>query len=411
MRILAVGLLYPPHYLGGYELICEGVMGAASARGHDVRVVVSDYRAPAVQEPDAPGIHRTLRSYLDSTAQEAVPLRPRQRLALERANAAELDRHLREFAPDVVSWWAMGGMSLSLIERVRRRGLPAVMTIHDSWLSYGPATDGWTRMARRLRGLAPVLEPLCGVPIRYQLETAGLYLFNSQYTSNAAADAGFHAARSELITPGVHRRFLTAAPAQPWSWRLLHVGRVHPDKGIDLAVAALAELPVQATLTIAGAGDDRYAAGLRRQAASLGVEERVLFVGPVAAESLPSLYAAADVVLFPIRWEEPWGLVPLEAMGMGRPVVAVARGGAVTYLRDEQNALLVPSEDHEAMAQAVRRLAGDVELRARLRLGGERTANEHSAPRYEQRLVDEHEDAASGVRRHRVERIEGSLNT
>jgi glycogen synthase len=397
MRILTVGLLYPPHYLGGYELICEGVMRAASARGHDVRVVVSDYRAPGVREPDAPGVHRTLRSYLDSTALEAAPLRPRQRLALERANAAELDRHLREFAPDVVSWWAMGGMSLSLIERVRRRGLPAVMTIQDSWLSYGPATDGWTRMGRRLQGLAPVLEPLCGVPIRYQLETAGLYLFNSRYTSTAAAEAGFHAARSELITPGVHGRFLTPAPAQPWSWRLLHVGRVHPDKGIDLAVAALAELPVEATLTIAGAGDDRYAADLRRQAASLGVKERVLFAGPVAADSLPSLYAAADVVLFPIRWEEPWGLVPLEAMGMGRPVVAVARGGAVTYLRDEQNALVIPSEDPKALALAVRRLADDVELRARLLLGGERAANEHSAQRYEQRLVDEHEHAASGV--------------
>ena len=292
MRILTVGLLYPPHYLGGYELICEGVMEAARARGHDVRVVVSDYRAPAVLEPDAPGIHRTLRSYLDATAQEAVPLRPWQRLALERANGAELDRHLREFAPDVVSWWAHGG-DVAVTDRARPAqgiagraddsGLLALLRSRDGRLdSHGQATAG---------RLAPVLEPLCGMPIRYQLETAGLYLFNSRYTSTAAAEAGFDAARSERDNPGVHGRFLTPAPAQPWSWRLLHVGRVHRDKGIDLAVAALAELPAEATLTIAGAGDERYAADLRRQAASLGVEERVLFAGPVAAESLPSLYA------------------------------------------------------------------------------------------------------------------------
>jgi glycogen synthase len=389
MRILTVGLLYPPHYLGGYELICEGVMEAARARGHDVRVLVSDFRASGVQESDGPAIHRTLRSYLDSTAQHALPLGPAQRLGLERANAAELERHLREFAPDVVSWWAMGGMSLSLIERVRRKGLPAVLTIQDPWLSYGFSADGWTRMGRRLRPLASVLEPLCGIPIRYQLERAGPYLFNSQYTATAARAAGFQAAWSAVITPGIHRRFLTPAPAEPWSWRLLYVGRVNREKGIDIAVTALAELPAQAILTIAGGGDDGYITELRTQAESLGVGERVIFAGPSPPERLPSVYAEADVVLFPVRWEEPWGLVPLEAMGMGRPVVATAKGGAVTYLRDEENALLIPEDDPQALAAAIRRLAGDASLRAKLRAGGAESAAEHSAARYEGRIVDE----------------------
>ncbi len=397
MRILTVGLLYPPHYLGGYELICEGVMGAAQGRGHDVQVVVSDYRGPGVTQRDELPVDRSLHSYLDATAQRAVPLSPPQRLRLERANAAVLDGHLRTFSPDVVSWWAMGGMSLSLIERVRRRGLPSVLTIQDSWPLYGPMTDGWTRMGKRLQPVAPVLEPLGGIPIRYDLERAGLYLLNSRYTSAALAAGGFEPARSVVISPGVQGRFLHSAPAEPWGWRLLYVGRVHRDKGVDIAVAGLADLPAVATLTIAGAGDDRYQAELRRQAALLGVQDRVLFAGPATPEMLPSLYAQADVVLFPIRWEEPWGLVPLEAMGMGRPVVATARGGAVSYLRDEVNALLIPSEDPQALAAAVVRLAGDEPLRARLRGGGARTADEHSASRYEHRVVDELERAAPGA--------------
>jgi glycogen(starch) synthase len=396
MRILAVGLLYPPHYVGGYELTCEGVMRAAQARGHDIQVVASDYRRLGVTEPDELSVDRALRSYLDATAQRAVALAPGQRLRLERANAAVLERHLRTFAPDVLSWWAMGGMSLSLIERVRRKGLPAVLTIGDSWPSYGPMTDGWTRMSRRLQAAAFALEPLCGVPIRYDLERAGLYLFNSQYTADALRAEGFEPARSVVITPGVQGLFLSPAPVEPWGWRLLHVGRVHREKGIDTAVAALAELPAEATLTIAGAGDDLYAAELRRQAASLGVGERIVFVGSAAPERLAALYAHADVLLFPVRWEEPWGLVPLEAMGMGRPVVATARGGAATYLRDGENALLIPSEDPRALAAAVRRLAGDEALREILRVGGARTAAEHSASRYEQRVVDELEHAALG---------------
>jgi glycogen(starch) synthase len=389
MRILAVGLLYPPHYIGGYELICEGVMRAASARGHEIRILTSGYRAPGVVAPDELRVDRALRSYLDATSERAAALNPAQRLGLERANAALMERTLRDFAPDVVNWWGMGGMSLSLIERVRRRGLASVFVIQDDWLSYGFQIDGWTRMTRRLWPLAPVLEPALGIPIRYCLERAGRFLFNSEYSLQAAAQAGVAPVDRAVVTSGVHGRYLTLAPSEPWRWRLLHVGRLDPAKGIDVAVAALADLPPQTTLTIAGAGGKEYAANLSRQADALGVRERIELIGPVDPAALPALYAAADAVLFPIRWEEPWGLVPLEAMGIGRPVVAVARGGARTYLRDGENSLLIPSEDPRALAAALQRLAGDPELRARLRAGGARTAAEHSAERYERRVVDE----------------------
>jgi glycosyltransferase involved in cell wall biosynthesis len=238
---------------------------------------------------------------------------------------------------------------------------------------------------------------LCGIPIRYDLETAGRYLFNSEYMSGAARAAGFEAASSAVMTPGVHRRFLSPAPEKPWAWRLLQVGRVDRDKGVDIAVAALAQLPEEAQLTVVGAGDLPYTAELRRQAVSLGVGERLVFTGSLPPEGLPSLYADADVVVFPVRWEEPWGLVPLEAMGIGRSVVATPKGGALTYLRDEENALLVPAEDPRALAAAVRRLADDGTLRAKLRAAGERTAAEHSATRYEKDVVDELERAALGA--------------
>jgi glycogen synthase len=394
MKILAAGLLYPPHYLGGYELVCEGVMRAASARGHEVQAIVSNYRKPGVSEPDVLPVDRSLRSYLDTTAQRVPPMSPLRRLELERANAAAFERRLREFAPDLVSWWGMGGMSLSLIERVRRIGMPSVVVVHDPWLSAGFQADGWTRMTRRLQPVARVLEPLCGIPIDYRLAEAGRFLFNSEHTRNAAAAAGIEPRDSAVITPGVNARFLTSAPSEPWRWRLLYLGRIDPDKGVDLAIAALAELPPQAILTIAGGGDDAYEAELRQQAESLGVARRVVFLGSVEAEALPALYAEADAVLFPIRWDEPWGLVPLEAMGVGRPVVAVPKGGAAAYLRDEENALLIAPEDPAALAQAVTRLAQDADLRARLIAGGARTAAAHSAERFERQMVDELESVS-----------------
>jgi glycosyltransferase involved in cell wall biosynthesis len=78
------------------------------------------------------------------------------------------------------------------------------------------------------------------------------------------------------------------------------------------------------------------------------------------------VYAAHDCVLFPVRWEEPWGLVPLEAMAVGRPVVATGTGGSAEYLRDAGNCLLHPPGDAAALAQQLRAaLALDPQARRR----------------------------------------------
>ncbi len=79
-------------------------------------------------------------------------------------------------------------------------------------------------------------------------------------------------------------------------------------------------------------------------------------------------------MLFPVTWPEPFGLVPLEAMACGRPVVATATGGAAEYLRDGENCLIVPVDDPQSLAAAVQRLAADEALRAGLVAGGHATA-------------------------------------
>lgn len=396
MRVLTIGLLYPPQYLGGYELMCEGVMREAEARGHEIRVLVSDYRAGGARETAPFEVERSLRSYLDDTAQRVVPVGPLGSLRIERHNAAILERHLREFAPDVVSWWGMGGMSLSLIERVRRAGIPSVLAVHDHWLSYGPQVDAWSRMVRRfrLRPLAPLLEPLSGIPVAFKVTEAGRCVFNSRYTLERALAAGIEPTDYTVITAGIHARYQAAEPRSRWEGRLLCAGRLDPDKAIDVVVAALAELPNDTTLQIVGAGKETYEDQLHRQAHALGVQDRVEFSGPAPSNAMPGVFASADAVVFAVRWDEPWGLVPLEAMAVGRPVIATARGGAATYLRNGENALVIPADDPRALAGAVRRLAESQDLRASLREGGFRTAAEHSAARHDQLTVDELERAA-----------------
>ena len=395
MRVLAVGNMYPPHHLGGYELTWRSAVHHLRAEGHEVRVVTTDYRHP---EPDAEiaedeDVHRELRWYWSD--HEFPRVTARERVALERHNARVLARALREFRPDVVNWWAMGGMSLSLIERARRAGLPAVGVVGDDWMLYAPRVDGWIRMARRLGPLRRVAARVVGVPAVVDLSEA-VWLFNSEATLRRALGSEFELGAAEVAHPGIDTALFREAPEHDWSWRLLYVGRIDERKGVDTAVEAMTHLPEEARLTVLGSGDDDFLARLRDTCERLGLDGRVEF-GLRPRPELPAAYAAADALVFPVRWEEPWGLVPLEAMAVGTPVVATGTGGSGEYLRDGANSLVIGREaGPEQLAAAVRRLAADHDLRRRLREGGIATAADYTERAYNEAIELALASAAAG---------------
>lgn len=393
MRVLAVGNMFPPHHLGGYELVWHSAVRHLRAAGHRVRVVTSDYRAPRPQAGfDESDVHRELRWYWRDHEFPSLSLRDRYRI--ERHNSEALARHLAELSPDVVSWWAMGGMSMSLLEAVRRRGLPAVGLVHDDWLVYGPRVDGWQRAFSRPPVLAWAVERLTAVPTRLRLGESAAWIFVSETVRRRAAEARANLERTGIAHSGIDVAMFSAAPEGPWRWRLLYVGRIDPRKGVATAVRALALLP-EAQLRVAGGGDERHLRELASLASELGVSSRVAFEHR-PREELPAIYAAADAVVFPTLWEEPWGLVPLEAMAVGRPVIATGTGGSGEYLRDGENCVVFrPKDDPGALAAAVRTLAADAALRRRLRENGQRTAERYTEEAFNGRVRAALEDAAS----------------
>lgn len=367
--------MYPPHYEGGYELIWRSAVEHLRQHGHEVRVLVSDYRAPDVP-PGATedlDVHRDLLWYWRD--HEFPRLRRRGVVALERHNASTVDRHLRQFRPDVVSWWAMGGMSLSVIERVRAAGIPAAGVVCDDWLLYGPKVDQWLQAFTRRRRLRTPAQLVTGVPTTFDPDRAARWLFMSETLRQRTREGGLSLTNTAIAYRGIDRSLFPRSPEQPWRFRLLYVGRIDPRKGIDTAIRALSHLPAEATLTVVGRGDASHEKELRQLAGDEAVEARVKFVGPRPYPMLAELYAGADVVVFPVLWDEPWGLVPLEAMNVGRPVVATGTGGSGEYLRHEENCLLFhPTDSPEALATGVLRLSEDSPLRSRLVLGGSKTA-------------------------------------
>lgn len=146
--------------------------------------------------------------------------------------------------------------------------------------------------------------------------------------------------------------------------RLLAMGRLHRNKGFDLAIRALALIPC-AQLAIAGEGPEREA--LEALAREAGVAGRVAFLG--WRSDVGALLAACDVFVCSSR-HEPLGNIVLEAWSASRPVVALAAQGPSELIADGETGLLVTPEDTQALAVAIRTLLDDPQRAARLAQAG-----------------------------------------
>jgi D-inositol-3-phosphate glycosyltransferase len=156
---------------------------------------------------------------------------------------------------------------------------------------------------------------------------------------------------------------------------LLFVGRLSPIKGLETLLRALAVAKADGLgrtdvrLVIVGGDKEEVRDGdrarLRRMAADLGVSAWVDFRGPQPQDVLPDYYAAADLCLMPSRYES-FGMVALEAMACGVPVVGSRVGGLAETVRDGATGLLVPEGDVAALAGGLTRLLADPGWRARL---------------------------------------------
>ncbi|MDH3474446.1 MAG: glycosyltransferase [Rhodospirillales bacterium] len=303
--------------VGGAEAFFERLLPALARAGLEQRAVIRRHAARAAR--------------LEAAGVPVVELAFGQRLDF--ATRPALRREVRAFRPDLVLGWmsrAARLFPLGEIPHVARLG-----GYYD--LKYYRGCD-------HLIGNTPDLvdDFLCrGWPRQ-----------RAHYLPNfVTAERMPPLERSELATPA-------GAPL------LLGLGRLHRDKGFDLLLGALQKLP-DAWLWLAGEGPETRRLG--RLAAELSVASRARFLG--WRDDVPALMAAAQVVVAPSR-REPFGNVVVEAWAQGRPVVAAAAVGPRALIDHGETGLLVPLEDRDALAEAVRRLLGDPALAARLAGGG-----------------------------------------
>jgi glycosyltransferase involved in cell wall biosynthesis len=400
-RVLVIQNLYPPHHYGGYELSCRDVVERWRRRGHEVLVLTSNLRLRGVDDPPSErstGVWRDLPIAFSDTQLVSPPIRSRP--AIERAAERSLAHAIEACRPDVVSLWHMAALPFGLITTLARSSTPVVYVVCDDWLSYAARMDPWMRLFVGRPRLGRLVERFFGIAATVpDVGASGSFCFVSEVTRQRSIEHTQWSFPVATVTysgididdfPIEH-----TTEERPWRWRLLHVGRLDERKGIATAVEALAHLPADAELQILGTGDEAYRHQLQQTADRVGASQRVHF-GAVSRSELRRHYHEADVFVFPTNWEEPFGLVPLEAMACGTPVVATGRGGSGEFLVDGINCLRFPAEDAPSLAEQIRRLAVDAALRRRLVTAGSQTAAQLTVDRLADVLEEWHLAAAQG---------------
>ncbi|HYM54682.1 MAG TPA: glycosyltransferase family 4 protein [Solirubrobacteraceae bacterium] len=245
-----------------------------------------------------------------------------------------------------------------------------------------------------IRGCAHMRDPR-PLPLAYRRAGRGLQALKAADLAVAySTSVERHLAANEVTRRRIVPLFTTmvakTGSGHAGRRRVVFAGRVVAAKGVAVLIRAARE--VEGEFVICGEGWQLEA--MRRLSRRLGLEGRVRFPGWLPAEDLAQELADASVVVMPSLWPEPFGLVGIEALSAGRPVIASATGGVGDWLEDGVGGLCVPPGDAPALARALDELLADPDRqRAMGAAGRETVAARLTAERHVAALLDAYASA------------------
>jgi len=356
---------------GGQNVHVAALAQAMARRGADVTVHT---RRDAARRPRrvrlAPGV-----TVDHVPAGPPVPISKDALLPYMDQFAADLHRQWSARRPDVVHahFWMSGYAAVRAAEPL---GIPVALTFHALGIvKQRHQRERDTSPVERLAIETDLLHTVDRIVATCSDELFELLRLGGDRRSISIVPCG--------VDPDVFSTDVLAEPRPAGRLRLVCVGRLVERKGVGNVITALGLLRAAGgpdiELVIAGGPDSADLDGdpevqrLRAVAAGAGVLDRVEFRGRVGRAELPGLLRSADVVVC-VPWYEPFGIVPLEAMSCGVPVVATAVGGIVDSIVDGQCGLHVPPRRPDVLAATLSALLADAPRRAALGAAAARRA-------------------------------------
>ena len=351
MRILIVSNLFPPHFIGGYELGCAQVAEGLARRGHEVQVLASSFgidraRTGYGNEPKVE-VQRVLQH--DFNGWLSRQTRRFKRVSRDEWNGRALAESVISFGPDVIMLWNLGGITREFVE-IAPALKPTAFFISDDWLAKWSVGKNASELS--------------------EFDSRGA-MFCSEYLRNFTAQSGWNLENASVVHWGVETtQFFPRDAPKSAPRKLLFCGQIVPHKGAHIALEAfLALAETYPDLEISFAGGSRHRKYLQRLQVLAERSEfgaRVQWLGQMAREELPQLLREHDIFLLPSQWDEPFSITLLEAMASGLACVSTTTGGSREIVRHGENTLAFEAGNAADCATQIKRILQEPALGVRL---------------------------------------------
>jgi glycogen synthase len=401
MRILLLSNLYPPHVLGGAEIVARDFAVGLADLGHEVTILTSTYGVAKPQQESR--IRRTLQYTFPAHFDRRRPvfqqlnlIRDYYRYFHDAANVKELRRVITEVQPDVIYVWEITGIGVNtMLAALGTVTMPVVFHLESYWWQYArsPQTEQTRLRTRRLKQV--LIGTVPNLPYTSLIAA-------SQAVKQEYAAAGCDPQRIEVIYNCIDARFVnipraacTDEDSNEPQVHLTFVGRLCVEKGVLVILKALAILINQQSrrhlhLNIFGDGDDGYMKELHAFIRENQLAAFVTFHGKVLQDVLIAQYDRSDIMLIPSLWKEPFGLVVAEAMARGLPIITSNIGGPAEIITHEVDGLLIEPGDEHLLATAITRLLDNPDECQRFAQAARATVQERFMVGENARRVEQH---------------------
>jgi glycosyltransferase involved in cell wall biosynthesis len=321
MRIAHVNAYFYP-YMGGIEHRIHNV-SRLLAKDHEVYVVTSQLEGTRPAE-DRDGYH-IVRQPTRFIGNYNPPI----------AMIKHVDEALRKIDPDVIDFhyrWSPG-----LTKAVLKQDCPVVYTCHNVYGEGHGAIGAMSRINDRM--------------FRRHVKHFARVAYVSEYLKQDFIAHGFPAENADVVPNGVDLK-----PTAEVKDHIMTLSRMVGTKGLDVLVEAMQHVDCKLVMC----GDGPIRPKLQKQVESLGLQEKITMPGRVSEEDKARLMSSCQAFIVPSTYEA-FGIVAVEAMAYGRPVIASRTGGLVEVVGD--GGMLVPPSDSKALAEAINSMLADKKRR------------------------------------------------
>lgn len=382
MRILLISNIFPPDFLGGYELLAEQV-AMHLAKRHEVHVLTApltrDSNTSSPPKNSAVQVERLLK--LEIPFSETFRLDRLHRRRVTAQNEAITLEVINRLKPDLIFFWSQLRLTVGPMRAAMESGIVRAFTFNDENMrGFVPVPPElpWVAKGRRLL--------LDGIIFRHS-SLSGLDFPNSLCISNFTKERlirkGIPVHDSEILYQGIPPELfpIKKSPGELQDpVRLLFAGQILEQKGVsELIDTVRLYLPPllddqQVELTIAGTGPSAFEESMKQL--SKDAPCKVTWLGKVPYEQLSAVYRDHDIFIFPSR-NEAFGLTHLEAMASGLPLIATVSGGHGEMLEEGKTALITRTNDPKHLAERIAEMIKNPALAKQLAKNGREMVVEH----------------------------------